>query len=158
MTLLTRIGLQPCDSGRCPAGGRDLPEPAGLTSEHDLVRAAPTGTEDEIDVAERDDRSAGQRDLLQRTVGVKTERLTIRREERVGGALGSCDGRSVQLIEAAQIELDVALTLGAEDERAAIGRKRHRRSARPAAAPRLVQLESAQQTLCGLDSNQHARD
>ena len=66
MTDFTRIVVELCHGGRRATGSRDLPEPAALLSKHDLVRAAPTGPVDEVDLADSR-RPTTQRDLLSAT-------------------------------------------------------------------------------------------
>src|SRR5215510_4434613 len=114
MTEFARIVVQLCHGGGRATRSRDLPEPAPLLSKHDLIRAAPTGPVDEVDLAELEHRPTIQPDLLQRTVRVEPERLPIRREERTRGALGPRNSPGFELVEAAHVQLDAALTLGAE--------------------------------------------
>ena len=150
--------VQLCHGSRRATCSRDPPKPAVLLSKHDLVRTAPTDAVDEVDLAEFEHGPTIQRDLLQRAVRVEPERLPIRREERTRGAFGPRNMRSFELVEAAQVQLDVTLTFSAEDERAAIRRKCYRRSARPTLARRCVQSESAQQAFSRPHANQNARD
>ena len=71
-------------------------------------------------------------------VRVEPDRLSIWGEERVGSAFGSRNDGRIQLIQATQIELDTALVFGTENQRATIGRKRQRGSARPPSSHRGV--------------------
>src|SRR6476620_2193040 len=128
MTDLACVAPQLRHCGGHATGCRHLPEPAPRVREHDLALGAPAGSKDgrlerslKVGLAEFDDGSSTDGNFPQRASGVEAQGLPIRREERIGRALGAGDWDGVQLVEATYVELDSALMFGAEDQRTAIG-------------------------------------